>query len=117
MENTPVEKKSKSAKQSHYSSLRLKKDLKKRILSDLAKINKKDFGRKVKLGEYLDLLMNLLTPDHVTRLQEGSLSNADRLERDYRNYVTEHGLISKDDYLGKRLGGELRLQGGAQKNL
>lgn len=107
MENSVNEKKAKSPKASSYSSLRLKKDIKKRIMSDLARINKKDFGRKVHLSEYLDVLMGLFTSEHISQLQEGSLSNTDRFEREYKAYVAEHGPMSKDSYLGARLSGEI----------
>ena len=35
------------------------------------------------------------------------MSHADRLEREYREYVAKNGAISKDEYLGKRLCGEI----------
>jgi hypothetical protein len=57
--------------------------------------------------DYLGLALTLVTEEHVAELQEESLSNTDRLERDYREYVTQHGSISKDEYLGKRLSGEI----------
>lgn len=108
MESNSNEKKVKAAKPSGYSSLRVKKDIKKRIMSDLSRINKKDFGRKVHLSEYLDLIMGFLTADHISTLQEGSLSNTDRFERDYRNYVALNGAMPKDEYFGKRLKGEIQ---------
>lgn len=107
MENTGNEKKVKSAKTSGYGSLRLKKDIKKRIMSDLARVNKKDYGKKVHLSEYLEVLMGLFTAEHITQLQERSLSNADRLDREYKKYAAEHGPISKDEYLGARLRGTI----------
>jgi len=109
MENSVNEKKAKSSKPNGYASLRIKKEIKKRIMSDLARINKKDYGRKVDLSEYLDLLMGLFTLEHICQLQEGSLSNADRFEREYREYIANNGPMPKDEYLGKRLSGEIAL--------
>ena len=101
------EKKGKVSKSSGYSSLRIRKDIKRRVLSDLGRINKKDLGRKVHASDYFALLTSLLTEDHIYQLQESSLSNADRLEREYRKYISSHEFISKDEYLGKRLNGEV----------
>jgi len=107
METPTTEKKSKAPKPAAYAALRVRKDTRKRVLSDLARINKKAFGKRIHADEYISLAVSLVTSDHFVALQEGSLSHADRLERDYRAYVAEHGHISKDQYLGKRLGGEL----------
>jgi hypothetical protein len=94
------------AKSSSYSALRIKKETKRKIFGDLAQINKKDFGKRVRPEAYIALAISLVRPEHLTQLQETSLSNADRLEMDYRKFVSEHGPISKDEYLGKRLRGE-----------
>lgn len=107
MEINSNEKKPKSAKPSAHGAIRVRKETRKRVLSELARINKKDFGKKVRVDEYLSLAVSLVTSEHIQKLQEGSLSNADRLERDYKTYFAEHGFISKDVYLGKRLSGEI----------
>lgn len=107
MENNSIEKKSKSSKPTGYTSIHTRKETKKRITADLARINKKDFGRVIRAEEYLALAVTLITPEHILQLQESSLSNADRLERDYRKYLAQFGPISKDDYLGKRLSGQI----------
>lgn len=107
MENQSNEKKVKSVKSSPHSSIRVRKDTRKRVLAELARINKKDFGKKVRTDELISLAVGLVAPEHFRVLQEASLSNADRLERDFRTYVAKHGPISKDEYLGKRLRGEI----------
>ena len=107
MEPQSNEKKAKSAKSSPHSSIRVRKDTRKRVLTELARINKKDFGKKVRTDELIALALGLVTPDHFRVLQEASLSNADRFERDFRAYVAKHGQMSKDEYLGKRLCGEI----------
>jgi hypothetical protein len=53
--------------------------------------------------------LSLITPQHLEQLQETSLTNSDRLERDFRAYATKNGTISRDEYLGKILNGEIRL--------
>ena len=83
--------------------LRLKRETKKRIQAELAKINKKDFGKKVRCDELIGTALSLLTERHIKELQDGSMTNADRLEIQYRNYIKKHGATSKDDFLGKML--------------
>ncbi|MBS1983574.1 MAG: hypothetical protein JST16_05320 [Bdellovibrionales bacterium] len=109
---TPVQAKQSKApsRPSPYCTVRVKKETRKRILSELAKANKKDFGRRVHADEILSVALTLLTPDHIKKLQEESLSAMDRLERDYRTHVAKHGPMSKDVYLGKRLSGEIPAQ-------
>ena len=99
----PVKKsKAKSATGSTVS-LRVKRDTKRRVLADLAKVNKKDFGKAVRSDQLIGLALSLLTDQHIKALQESSMTNADRLEQRYRDYVKKHGATSKDEFLGKIL--------------
>lgn len=109
METVQVEKKTKviGSKKPSYGALRVRREIKRQIESELEQVNRKDLGRKVRAEDYLALALSLITPKHLEQLQESSLTNADRLERDFRAYATEHGPISRDEYLGKRLAGEL----------
>ena len=83
--------------------LRLRRETKKRIQMELAKINKKDFGKKVRCDELIGTALSLLTERHIKELQEGSMTNADRLEQKYREYVRKHGPMTKDSFLGTLL--------------
>ena len=85
--------------------LRVRRETKKRIQNELAKINKKDFGKRVRCDELIGTALSLLTERHVLELQNGSMTNADRLEIQYRDYVKKHGATTKDDFLGKILSG------------
>jgi hypothetical protein len=108
MDTQSTEKKAKSAsKPTAHASLRVRRDTRKRVLAELARINKKDFGRKVRTDELIALAISLVTPEHISELQDASLSNADRFEQDYRAFISTHGPITKDAYLGKRLNGEI----------
>ena len=112
MENVIQEKKQKPvSKPSPFCSVRVKKETRKRLLSEIAKANKKDFGRRIHADEIVSVALTLLTATHIKKLQEESLSSMDRLERDYRAYLAKHGPISKDIYLGKRLSGEIPAPG------
>ena len=88
------------------SNLRVKAETRKRILNELAKVNKKSFGRTVRPDHLLNLLLNLLKPEHIQKLQDESLSNADRLEIKFREHQKVHGVISKDEFLGRLLASE-----------
>jgi hypothetical protein len=109
METNQNDKKTKSNKPAAHGAIRVRKETRKRVLAELAKVNKKDFGKKVHMDELIVLAVSRITPEDVLSLQEQSLSHADRLERDYRAYVAENGHISKDIYLGKRLTGAIFL--------
>lgn len=98
MENQNAQKSAKKA--ATASSLRVKPETRKRFLSELAKVNKKSYGRKVRADQLLSLLMTLVRPEHIQQLQQGSLSNSDRLEMRYREHVKKFGPTSKDEFLG-----------------
>jgi len=89
------------------ASLRVKPETRKRVLAELAKVNKKSFGRKVRVDQLLELLLTLVKPAHVEKMQSDSLSNSDRIEMRYREHIKRFGTISKDDFLGKILNGEI----------
>lgn len=108
MENIEIKKVVKPLKKKAFSSnLRVSNDTKRVVAIELSKINKKDFGRKVKVDQLLKLLLTLLKPEHVKGLQEQSLANADRLEMQYREYVKRNVEVSKDEFLGMLLAGEV----------
>jgi hypothetical protein len=102
--NQETSKQSKSKTKLRTDSLRVRKETKKKILSELAILNKKDFGRPVTPDDYVSLAISLLRQEHLEQLKEGSLSNRDRLEQKYREYCSLNGKISKDEYLGVLLG-------------
>lgn len=93
-------------------SLRIKRETKKRIQAELAKVNKKEFGKKVRCDELIGTALSLLTEQHLKSLQDGSMTNADRLEIQYRDYVKKHGVTTKDEFLGKVLAANDAVGGG-----
>jgi len=86
-------------------SLRVKRDTKRRLLAELAKVNKKDFGKTVRSDALICLGLSLVNDAHIKSLQEASMTNSDRLEQRYREYCKKHGATSKDEFLGKILTG------------
>ena len=108
MEAVQSEKKVKpGSKKPSYAALRVRRETKRQIETDLERVNKKDLGRRVRAEDYLALALSLFTPQHLEQLQETSLTHSDRLEREFRAYVAANGPMSRDEYLGKRLAGEI----------
>lgn len=104
MENSIEVKKPKNPKKS-ASAIRVKSETRKKLVLELSKANKKDFGRRIKPDDLIALGLSLIEPQHIKTLQDKSLSNADRIEREYRAFVQKNGPISKDEFLGKILSG------------
>lgn len=90
--------------------LRVKRETKRRVMQDLAKINKKDFGKRIKADDLIALALSLVEARHVTALQQSSLSNGDRVEMLYREHVKRYGGTSKDEFLGKLLAEKLDVE-------
>lgn len=87
--------------------IRVKRETRRKILLELAKANKKDYGRKLRAEDLIAFAITLLQPDHIKQLQESTLSNADRLDQQFKDYITKHGTLSKDAFIGKLLAGEI----------
>jgi len=106
---TPNSKKGIKVKQNNVSTvaLRVKRETKRRIQAELAKVNKKPFGRTIRADALISKGLNRLTEQDILELQDASLSNADRLECRYAEYVKSNGSLSKDAFIGKLLSGEI----------
>ena len=74
----------------------------------LSEANSKEIGSKVKPESVLALALSLIKKEHIEALKNASLTNADRLELRYQEHVKKHGPMTKDDFLGRVLSGELR---------
>ena len=57
------------------------------------------------------LRISKLTPEDFKKLQNESLTQADRLEMQYRDYVKKHGQVTRDQFIGIVLEGK-HLSGG-----
>lgn len=81
-------------------NIRVKRETKKRLLAELARVNKKSHGKNVKLDAMINKWISRTTPQDILEWQEESLTHFDRFDMDYKEYVKAHGHISKDEYLG-----------------
>jgi hypothetical protein len=105
MESTMTSKKEQkpATKKNNVSAIRVSKATGKLAQQVAEKANAKAFGKNVKMDKIVAKALTKLTQDDIRELQEGSLSNQDRFERDFAAYCAEHGKVSKDEYLGIRL--------------
>lgn len=93
-----VQNKSKAQPTNDY--IRIKRETKRKILSDLTQLNRKTFGKSVTPDQYIALAISLLTPEHLEQLKSKSMTNKDRLEQKYREHCQVHGKVSMDEFLG-----------------
>ena len=103
----PIKKTTSKTQNVSTVSIRVKQETKKKLLQEVSKCNKKQYGKKIRPDDYLALAILLITPEHVKDLQTASLSNSDRMEIKYREYISQHGSISKDAFIGRLLRGEI----------
>lgn len=102
MEN--LEKETKIKAKSEITAIRVAVLTLKTISGILTKANRKSFGRKIKASTLVQYAISKITDADIKMLQEQSLSNADRMEIKYREFVRANGPISKDEFLGTLLG-------------
>ena len=106
MELKKSEEKSKAKKQTGpFSTIKVKREIKRKIDLELIRINKKHYGKKVTSEHLISLLLTLFKDEHIKVLQEQSLSNSDRLEQQFKTFVSKNPGTTKDDFLGRLLNG------------
>ena len=107
MENSEVKKATKpAAKKSNSTAIRVSLETRKRLLVELAKINKKQYGKRIKIDALLMKLLSHISAKDVAELQEASLTGRDRMEQSYRTYCGKFGQITMDEYLALLLKSE-----------
>ncbi len=90
-----------AAKQvSKLKSIRVQLETQRKTERLLALANKKKFGRKIKIDQLLNIVLDLVTDSHLQSLQEQSLTNEDRKELLRQKYIEIRGPISRDEFTG-----------------
>lgn len=79
----------------------------------LAAVNKKDFGKRVRPDAVIDLALSFVGASEIERLQQSSMSNADRFEAAYLSYAAKDKAITKDAFMGMLLAGMVNAAQGA----
>ena len=88
-------------------------DIKRRMRAILRAANRKKEGRDIKEIDLINLLLGLVTNDHIKTLQDASLDNMDRLNARYRVLTTKtkkQGWMTKDAFIGMLLAAENKQQ-------
>ena len=88
-------------KRVNTAGIRVSKETQRDLNRLLDKVNKKQFGKKIKINQIIAISIKLICDEHIKKLQQSSLTNADKIEMQYREYVRQNGAISKDNFLGK----------------
>jgi|GEM_PF-6024317 len=91
----PITKKSTSA------AIRVAVETRKKLLVELAKVNKKPNGKRVKMDALLLKLISKISAADVAELQEASLTGRDRMEQSYRAYCAKFGQITMDEFFAQ----------------
>ena len=90
-----------------FSTMRVTKTIRKMIQNSLDKVNKKEFGKPIRLDELLEQLLLLVDAKFIEQLQMKTYSNEDIQGLAYIEYKKTNGSITKDKFLGKVLSGQL----------
>ena len=87
-------------KTSNFTAVRISKATQKKLSSVIGKVNKKDFGKRIKADDVIKAALDLLTESHIKSMQERSLSNADLLEMKFKEMQRKNSRLTKDEFLG-----------------
>lgn len=88
-------------------AIRIAPETKNMLDQILSEANNKELGSKVKPENVFTLALSLVKKEQIEALKSASLTNADKLELRYREHVKVHGPMTKDDFLGRVLSGDL----------
>jgi len=99
-EQTPKEEKFTKKYQVNTTPIRVTKATAKTIKTMIQKVNKKNFGKKVRPDDLIHKSISLLTDDHLEEIKQSTMSNSDRLEIAYQEHCKAHGQVTKDEYFG-----------------
>ena len=94
-------------KRIRVTSIRVLKSTAKSIEKKVKELNKKPLGRNVQNDDLILKSLSLLEDKDFEEIKETTLSNTDRLEIRFREFCKNHGPITKDEFIGKLIAGEL----------
>lgn len=81
-------------------SVRISLENQKKAEKILLLANKKKLGRKIKIDHVLSIVLELVSDEHIKKMQNQSLSNEDRKEQLRQLYIETRGPISRDEFTG-----------------
>lgn len=110
MQSKDQETKESKSVASQAAPVRLRKPTYKKLQRFVAKANAKKDGKRITADQVINLSLDMLTDEHIDKLQQQSLSAQDWFERGYRAYCKENNKISRDEYFRKVLAGEINVE-------
>lgn len=90
--------------------IRVKQETKQKINDLLVQINAKEMGRKVRPDDLILAALGLIKTEHIEKLKEKTLTNADKLEQMFKKYKENKLSVTKDEYIGLLLDGKVSLR-------
>ena len=93
---TPTSKQKNSS--SKYTSIRVTRTSANTIRKTITTANKKNYGELLRPCDLVDLLVKSITNDTINQLQEHSMSEQDKFDRDYKNYCSQNKKVTKDEF-------------------
>jgi len=83
---------------SKYTSIRVTRTSANTIRKTISAANKKDYGEILRPCDLVDLLVQSINSDTINQLQEQSMSEQDKFDRDYKNYCSQYKKVTKDEF-------------------
>jgi len=87
--------------------VRVRHETKAKLEQLLRRANKERLGRRVKPDDLIGFGLSLITDAHLATICDGTLSNKDRMELLYRRMSKERRGLTKEEFFGLLLGGNL----------
>lgn len=81
-----------------YTAIRITKNTANKLRKLQTQINKKDFGSSVPITDIINHLVDNISPELISILQENSMNEEDKFKRDYKLYCSQSGKISKNEF-------------------
>ncbi len=90
--------KTKVKQKSEFTALRVRKNTLKKLQKHLSLINKKEYGKKIRPDFFLNFLLDTFDPADIEQIQESSLSELDKFERDFKMYCKNEKVVTKEEF-------------------
>ena len=88
-------------------AIRIKSRSKDKIDAMIARVNKDRIGRRVKADDLICFGLNLLKEEHLEEIGTSLLSNKDKVEILFKKVSKEKRGITRDEFFGMLLDGQL----------
>jgi len=81
--------------------IRIKKETKRALTKWIRRANSKNFGKRILVDDIVSLGINLIETHHIEQLQNSSMTNKDRFDKERKEYAKKIGrFVGPDEFLG-----------------